>query len=66
MTIEEIFEEIVRCPYCVSYDEFMPMIDDVERGFHCEQCGHVSMPSKRAFRCSCPKCLRLRDYRRFA
>jgi len=58
--------EIVRCPFCVSCDEFMPMIDHAERGFHCRQCGHISMPNKRAFRCSCRKCLTLRDYPRSA
>lgn len=59
-------QEVVRCPYCVSRDEFMPMIDHAERGFRCQECGHVSMPKERAFRCSCGKCLKLRDYRRSA
>jgi len=61
--IEQI-EWIERCPYCVSSDEFRPMIDDEERGFHCERCGHVSMPNNRAFRCTCLKCLTLRVYNR--
>src|SRR5579864_8429055 len=47
----------IRCPYCIENGAFKPM---TKRGFGewwvCEKCGHLSLPSKRLFECTCRKC----------
>ena len=57
---------VVRCPYCVSGDEFMPMTAVADGRFVCGKCGHLAIPSDENFRCACRKCFELRalDYRR--
>jgi hypothetical protein len=37
-------EEIVRCPYCVSADEFWPMKPRTDGWFLCVICGHSAVP----------------------
>ena len=56
----------VRCPYCVSGDEFKPMTAAGDGRFACGKCGHLAIPKDENFRCACPKCfeLRLHDTRR--
>jgi hypothetical protein len=49
-------EEIVRCPYCVSGDEFRPMLRQPEGWFVCKACGHMEMPRMSDFKCHCRKC----------
>jgi hypothetical protein len=48
---------VVRCPYCVSGDEFKPMAALSGDGrFVCRQCGHLAIPSNKSFECVCRKC----------
>jgi ribosomal protein S27AE len=56
----------VRCPYCVSGDEFKAMTAAGDGRFACGKCGHLAIPSDENFKCACPKCfeLRLHDIRR--
>jgi ribosomal protein S27AE len=50
---------VVRCPYCAEGEEFRPMVAHQDGRFICAKCGHLAKPSEKAFKCSCPKCLRL-------
>jgi len=50
---------IVRCPYCVSGDEFRPMVALGDGRFACK-CGHLSIPSDEKFKCACWNCFELR------
>ena len=52
---------VVRCPYCVSDNEFRQMIAGLDGRFVCNKCGHSAIPSGEHFTCSCRKCLELRD-----
>ena len=52
---------LVRCPYCVSNDEFREMIARMDGRFVCNRCGHSAIPIDENFRCACRKCLELRD-----
>jgi uncharacterized protein (DUF983 family) len=58
---------VVRCPYCVSGDEFKPMAAAGNRRFACGKCGHLAIPSDKNFRCACRKCFKLvaLDVRRY-
>jgi hypothetical protein len=49
-------DEIIRCPYCVLDDHFMPMSSTPKGWFICPTCGHSAIPEKREFRCFCRKC----------
>ena len=49
-------ETVVRCPYCVSGDQFRPMIAHVDGRFICNKCGHVTRPGDIRFNCSCQNC----------
>lgn len=51
---------VVRCPYCVSGDEFRPMAALSDGRFTCRQCGHLAIPSDKSFECACRKCFELR------
>ena len=51
---------VVRCPYCVSGDEFKPMAAAGDGRFACDKCGHLAIPSDKNFRCACRKCFELR------
>ena len=48
--------DVVRCPYCVSCDEFRPMVAHVDGRFICNKCGHVSRPEDMDYKCHCPNC----------
>ena len=52
---------VVRCPYCVSDDEFRQMIARSDGRFVCNKCGHSAIPDDKDFKCSCWKCFELRD-----
>jgi predicted RNA-binding Zn-ribbon protein involved in translation (DUF1610 family) len=52
---------VVRCPYCVSDDEFRQMIARLGDRFVCNKCGHSSIPSDKDFKCSCRGCFQLRE-----
>ena len=54
----------VRCPYCVSGDEFKAITAAGDGRFACGKCGHLAIPSDESFKCACPKCFELRDTRR--
>jgi len=49
-------EPIVRCPYCVEVDDFMPMDATGDGRYTCPKCGHVVMPGSRTVRCPCIRC----------
>jgi hypothetical protein len=57
---------VVRCPYCVSDDEFRQMIARLGGRFACDKCGHSAIPDDNDFKCSCRTCCELRalDLRR--
>ena len=46
---------VVRCPYCVSDDEFRQMIARSDGRFVCNKCGHSAIPDDKDFKCSCWK-----------
>ena len=50
--------DYVRCPYCVSGNEFM-LMQWVGRRFICGRCGHILSPVDKDFVCDCPKCKEL-------
>jgi ribosomal protein S27AE len=50
----------VRCPYCVSGDEFRSMVAHLDGRFVCAKCGHLANPCDRDFKCFCVECSRLR------
>jgi len=52
-------QDVVRCPYCVSSDEFRPMIAHVDGRFICNKCGHICRPRDLGHRCKCPNCQKL-------
>jgi len=48
----------IRCPYCVENGAFKPMTSQGSgEWFVCQKCGHLSLPSKRRFECTCSKCI---------
>jgi hypothetical protein len=47
---------IVRCPYCVRLNEFMPMDAKRDGRCVCPNCGHVVIPGSKTLRCSCDHC----------
>lgn len=51
---------VVRCPYCVSEDEFRPMTAVGSGRYVCAKCGHLAMPDDTSFNCQCGKCAELR------
>ena len=51
---------VVRCPYCVSGDDFRPMSATGNGRFACYKCSHLAAPNDTHFRCVCPKCSELR------
>jgi hypothetical protein len=53
-------EIVVRCPYCVSGDEFKPMAAAGDGRFACGKCGHLAIPTDKHFRCACRKCFELK------
>lgn len=50
---------VVRCPYCVSGDEFRPMTTVADGRFVCGKCGHLAIPSDKNLECACRKCFAL-------
>ena len=50
----------VRCPYCVSGDEFRLMTAVADGRFVCGKCGHLAIPGDNNFACACRKCFELR------
>ena len=50
----------VRCPYCISGDEFTPMVAVADGRYMCGKCGHLAIPKDETFRCACRKCFELR------
>lgn len=55
-----MFEEIVRCPYCVEGSEFRPMTRRSKKTFACMNCGHTAAADEPHAKCPCPKCRALR------
>jgi hypothetical protein len=55
--------QVVRCPYCVLGGQFRPLVPHLDGTFICENCGHVSLPDRRSFKCSCYRCQELHSSR---
>jgi hypothetical protein len=51
-----------RCPYCVSFDQFMLMRALDEKSYVCDNCGHVVVPDNRVFCCPCNHCEEMRSF----
>lgn len=51
-----MYEEIVRCPYCVQGNEFRPMQRRETDEFVCPKCGHVANPDDHYMKCQCERC----------
>jgi hypothetical protein len=51
----------VRCPYCVTKDNFLPMVEVTFGVFLCRQCGHSVMMLVSTYECKCEKCVRARQ-----
>lgn len=47
---------VVRCPYCVSGDEFQPMKAVGVGMYTYAKCGHLAIPDDKNFKCHCRKC----------
>ena len=58
-----VIEAVVRCPYCVSGDEFRPMSAQSLGRYVCGKCGHLAMPADHNFKCRCRKCAELNTVR---
>ncbi len=54
-----------RCPYCVSFDQFMLMRALDEKSYVCEECGHVASPDNKVFLCPCNRCEQMRSFTPF-
>ena len=52
-------DEVVRCPYCVSGEEFKPMVSYVDGTFICARCGHTTRPKDEKYECRCSRCVEL-------
>jgi hypothetical protein len=53
-------EAVVRCPYCVSGTEFVPLLALRDGAFVCAKCGHMTIPGE-DFKCHCSKCVDMRS-----
>jgi hypothetical protein len=53
-------EDLVRCPYCVSGNEFRPMVRHVDGTFICNGCGHTTRLKDNYYQCGCSRCIELR------
>jgi hypothetical protein len=55
--------EIIRCPYCVETEGGRPMtVQSKGDWLICDICGHLALPSKPLFECTCSKCVALRGH----
>ena len=52
---------IVQCPYCVSGNDFRPMVADLDGRLVCSRSVHLANPGDGDFECVCPKCVDLRS-----
>lgn len=53
-------QKIMRCPYCVEGEHFLAMAEQKQGDWWlCERCGHLALPSKPFFKCTCGKCVRV-------
>ena len=53
-------ERVLRCPYCVVGNEFMPMIALADGAFVCAKCGHLEIPGNEDLKCHCSRCVEFR------
>jgi hypothetical protein len=54
-----------RCPYCVSFDQFMPMNAVSDESYLCDKCGHIAIPDSKIFQCPCNHCEQMRAFAPF-
>lgn len=54
-----MFDEIVRCPYCVQDSEFRPMVRKSRQAYVCVSCGHRATSADPYAKCSCERCREL-------
>jgi len=52
-------ETTVRCAYCVSGDDFRPMVAHVDGRYICNRCGHTTRPGDATYECHCLRCVKL-------
>jgi hypothetical protein len=54
---------VERCPYCVESGNFKAMIGQggAETWYMCARCGHLTWPSNPLFKCTCVKCVELKN-----
>jgi len=54
---------VMRCPYCVEGRNFKVMIGQrgSEPWYMCARCGHLTWSSNPFFKCTCAKCVELRN-----
>ena len=54
---------VMRCPYCVEGGSFKAMIgqNGEEPWCMCARCGHLTWPSNPFFKCTCTKCVELKN-----
>jgi DNA-directed RNA polymerase subunit RPC12/RpoP len=53
-------EDLVRCPYCLSGNEFRPMVFYVDDTYICDRCGHTIRPKDKSYHCGCSGCIELK------
>jgi len=49
-------QTVVRCPYCTSGFEFMPMVPHDDGYFICPDCGHCTKLGLVVHHCNCQHC----------
>ncbi len=53
----------MRCPYCIEGGNFKVMIGQsgAEHWYMCARCGHLTWPTNPFFKCTCAKCVELKN-----
>jgi hypothetical protein len=55
---------VVRCPYCISDNQFRQMATLSDGRFVCDKCGHLENPGGKNIECPCRKCFEMREFDR--
>jgi DNA-directed RNA polymerase subunit RPC12/RpoP len=56
---------VLRCPYCVLFDDFMVMNPTGDGLYVCSKCGHTLIPDSEGYECSCRHCEEMKTFERF-
>jgi hypothetical protein len=54
-----MYEENIRCPYCVLGSEFRPMLRRSSEEFLCPSCGHEATLEDPYLKCVCERCRKM-------